>query len=133
MNHNPALLVGRILASAIFIIGGYGKLTAAAATQASFAKLGLPLPAVAYWVAVVIELAGGILLLIGLQTRAVALVLGLWCVATALAAHTDLADRMQQIQFMKNMCMTGGFLAFVAAGAGAYSLDAAMGRRRAIA
>lgn len=128
--HDPALLVGRILASAIFILGGYGKLMALAATQQYMASQGLPLPDVAAYVAIAVELGGGLLLLVGLQTRLVALVLAVWCIATGLVAHTNFAVQGQQINFLKNLCMAGGFLAFVAAGAGAFSLDRALFRRR---
>ena len=128
--NDPALLLGRVLASTIFIVGGWGKLTAASATQAYFAKIGLPLPAVAYAISVAVELGGGVLLLLGLFTRPVAVVLAVFCVATALIAHTDFADRIQFINFEKNMAMTGGYLAFAVAGAGRFSLDATMGRRR---
>ena len=128
-NYDSALLLGRLLASAIFILGGYGKLTAAVATTAYFAKIGLPLPDIAYYVAVAVELGGGLLFLVGFQTRLVAIVLAVFCVATALIAHLDFAVREQMINFMKNMCMAGGFLAFVAAGAGAFSVDGLMRTR----
>lgn len=129
MNHDPALLVGRILASVIFILGGYGKLMAAAGTKAYFAKVGVPMPEIAYWGAVAVELGGGLLLLIGLQTRLVALALAVFCVATALIAHLDFVDNGQRINFLKNLAMAGGYLAFVAAGAGRFSVDAMFGRR----
>ncbi len=136
-NHDPALLLGRALASAIFILGGYGKLMAAAGTKAYFANAGVPLPEVAYWVALAVELGGGLLILFGLQTRAVALVLAVFCVATALLGHKfwsapAAAVQAQTINFEKNLCMAGGFLAFTAAGAGRYSLDALLARRRVV-
>ena len=56
-----------------------------------------------------------------------------YCVITALIGHHNLSDRMQEINFVKNLSMAGGFLAFAAAGGGAYSLDAAMTRRRVAA
>lgn len=123
-------LVGRVLMSAIFIWSGYGKLIAAAATQASFAELGLPLPAVAWAVTVLVELVGGLALLVGFQTRVVALVLAVWCVATALIAHTNFADPNMQIHFMKNIAMTGGFIFVALFGSGAYAVDAALGRSK---
>ena len=130
-NTDPALLLGRILASVIFILGGYGKLMAAAATKAYFASTGVPLPELAYWVAVVVELGGGLLLLLGLQVRLVALVLAVFCIATGLLAHTNWADAGQRINFLKNLAMAGGFLAFYVAGAGRFSLDALLSRRAA--
>ena len=129
-NRDALLLLGRIMMAAIFLMGGYGKLMAAAATKAYFVKTGVPLPDIAYWVAVVVELAGGILLLAGLQTRLAAVALAVFCVATALLAHRDFGDRAAMINFNKNIAMTGGYLAFAAVGAGRYSLDALFSRRR---
>lgn len=120
---NGTLLLGRLLLSAIFVSAGWSKLLGAAGTQAYFAKLGLPLPEVAWGVAVVVELGGGLAILFGIFTRFVGVVMAIWCVATALAAHTNFADRMQEINFYKNMAMTGGFLYVAVMGAGAWSLD----------
>lgn len=133
MNHDPALLVGRILASAIFILSGFGKATAMAGTVAYLTRQGVPLPGLTYYAVVAIELGGGLLFLLGFQTRLVALILALFCVATGLIAHTNFADQQQLNNFMKNICMAGGFLAFVAVGPGAYSLDRALARRTPVA
>jgi putative oxidoreductase len=125
------LLLGRVLMSVIFLLAGYGKLTAMAATTGMMAKHGLPVPAAATVIAIVVELGGGLLLLFGLFTRPVGLVLGLWCIATALIAHTDFADPNMRINFLKNLAMAGGFAYVAAFGAGAISLDAPFARRRA--
>ena len=127
------MLAGRILLSAIFIMGGWAKLMAPVATQAYFAKTGLPVPEAAWGVAVFVELVVGLALLFGLFTRASGLVLAVWCIATALVAHSDFGDRAMQIQFMKNVAMTGGLLYVAAFGGGAYSLDALLTRRRRVA
>jgi putative oxidoreductase len=124
-----AALLGRVLMSAIFIWAGYGKLMGGAGTTAYFAKLGLPAPELAYAVAVAVELGGGILLLFGLFTRPVGAVLGIWCIATAIAGHSDFGDRNMQIHFMKNLAMAGGFAYVALLGAGAWSLDAMWGRK----
>jgi len=130
---NLATLVGRILLSLLFILGGWGKLMGAAATQAMFAKQGLPMVEAAWVLAVIVELGGGLAILLGLFTRPVGLILAVWCVATALIAHANLAERAQEIQFFKNMGLTGGFLYVAAFGAGAWSLDAWWsGRRSAV-
>jgi putative oxidoreductase len=130
-SENLATLVGRILISLLFILGGWGKLTGAAATQAMFIKFNLPMPEAAWLLAVVVELGGGLAILFGLLTRPVAFICAIWCVATALIAHTNFADRVQEINFFKNMGMTGGYLYIAAFGAGAWSLDAWWwGRRR---
>ena len=60
------------------------------------------------WIlAVVVELGGVLAILLGLFTRPVGLVLAVWCLATALIAHTNFADRNQEIHFLKNMAMMG--------------------------
>lgn len=117
-------VVGRIMLGAIFLWGGYGKVTAMGATIGYFTKLGLPLPAVAAVIAVAVELLGGALIILGFVFRPVAVVLALWCLATAVAAHSDFADRNMLIHFMKNVAMSGGFLQAALLGAGAYSVDA---------
>ena len=126
------LLIGRVLMSVIFILGGWGKLMAPAATHAMFAHDGVPLVALAYPVAVIVELGGGLALLFGLFTRPVGAVLGLWCIATALIAHTNFADRNMEIHFWKNIAMAGGFAYVATFGAGAISLDTMLRRRRTV-
>src|SRR5580693_4055902 len=127
---SAATALGRVLMCLLFVLDGWGKLLGAAATQALFTKLNLPMPEAAWLIAVVVELGGGLLILFGLFTRPVALILAVWCVVTALIAHTNFADRGQEINFLKNMAMAGGFLYVTAFGAGRWSLDAWRSRRR---
>jgi putative oxidoreductase len=129
MNHAPALLVGRILASLIFILSGYGKAMAMAGTVGYLGSKGVPMPNIAYFLVVAVELGGGLLFLVGFQTRIVAVILALWCIATAIIGHQDFTVAGNMINFEKNLAMAGGFLAFVAAGAGRFSIDAAMRRQ----
>jgi putative oxidoreductase len=124
---NATMLLGRVLLSLLFLIGGTAKLLGPAATQAMFVKQGLPMVEAAWILAVVVELGGGLAMLFGLLTRPVGLVLAIWCVATALIAHCNIAERAQEIQFFKNMGLTGGFLYVAAFGASAWSV---VGRRR---
>lgn len=130
---NGTLLLGRVLLSALFIWSGWGKLLAAAATQAAFAQRGLPLPPIAWIIAVAVELGGGLTILFGIFTRCAAAILAVWCVATALIAHTNFADRNMEIHFFKNIAICGGFLFVAVLGAGAWSLDAWLGQRRRVA
>jgi putative oxidoreductase len=133
-SENAAALIGRILMCLLFLVGGWGKLMGAAATQAMFAKQGLPMVEAAWVLAVVVELGGGLAILFGFFARPVGLVLAVWCIVTALIAHTNLADRAQEINFFKNMGLAGGFLYIAVFGARAWSLDAwRLGRRGAVA
>lgn len=116
-------LLGRVLMSAIFLRSGYGKLMAPAATMGIFTHYHLPLVAAAWALAVVVELLGGALVLIGWKMRLVAPVMAVWCIATALVAHLHPDDTTQMINFMKNLCMAGGFLQLAVYGAGRFSVD----------
>ena len=124
-------LLGRILIAWIFIAGGIAKLSAPAATIAAFGtRVGLPLPVVAYVIAVIVEVGLGILLLIGFQTALTGIVLAIWCVATALVAHTGWVNPDMKMHFMKNIAMAGGLLFVAVHGAGTLSVDAMLGRRK---
>ncbi|RVH38523.1 DoxX family protein [Sinorhizobium meliloti] len=128
MSDNPALqsslaLIGRLLLAAMFILSGFGKLGDPSGTIGYIASAGLPLPPVAYAVALAVEIGAGILLVLGHRARWVALILAAFTLASAIGFHTDFADQNQMIHFMKNLAITGGFLQIAAFGAGAFSLD----------
>ncbi|WP_295808519.1 DoxX family protein [uncultured Nitratireductor sp.] len=125
MSQNALVLIGRILISVIFIVSGYGKITGIGGTAGYFGNIGLPLPVVTAWVVALLELLGGIAILVGFQTRIAALLLALFCVASGVIAHFDFADQMQSIMFMKNLSMAGGLLVLAAFGPGALSLERA--------
>jgi putative oxidoreductase len=114
-------LAGRLLMAALFLIAGVGKLSAYAGTQAYMQSAGVPgalLPLV-----ILVEIGGGALIVLGWQTRLAALVLAGFSVVTGVIFHAGSADQMQQIMFLKNLGMAGGFLFLVANGAGRLSLD----------
>jgi putative oxidoreductase len=121
-------LLGRILIGAPFVMSGLGKLGAYAATVGYIAAMGLPVPPLAFAVAVLTELGGGLLLLSGYRARAVSLAMAVFCVVTALFFHHNLADQNQMIHFLKNVMMAGGLLQITYFGAGAFSLDARVRR-----
>jgi putative oxidoreductase len=116
-------VIGRLLIALIFLISGFGKIAAPEMTQGYIASAGLPLPLVGYLIAIAAEVGGGILLVVGFQTRIVALVMAAFTVATALCFHHDFGDQNQMIHFLKNIAMTGGLLQIVAFGAGGFSID----------
>lgn len=126
MPANFVLLVARILLALIFVMSGFGKLTNIAGTAGYFASYSLPAPTAVAVIVGLIELLGGLAILVGFKTRIAAWVLAIFSVASALVAHTDFADQMQMINFLKNLAMAGGFLALAVAGAGSISVD---GRR----
>jgi len=116
--------VGRVFLATIFLLSGFGKLTAAGPTITYIASSGLPFPEVAYLAAVIVEIGGGLLLIAGYQTRLVAFLLAGFSIVAALLFHADFGDQNQQIHFLKNIAIAGGLMQVVVFGAGALSLDA---------
>ena len=126
---NPLALVGRILLALLFIPAGVGKLTGFAGTVAYTASAGVPLPQVAVALALLVEIVGGLALLLGWQTRWAALALALFTLVASFFFHKFWAlpaeqAGMQQLLFYKNIAVAGGLFAFAAFGAGALSVDA---------
>lgn len=128
---NAGLLVARILLSAMFILAGIGKLGDVQGFASYVASGGLP--GFLAWPVIVLEILGGLALLVGFQTRLAALGLGLFSVATGVLYHFVPADQMQMTIFMKNLALGGGYLALALVGAGQWSADAALGRKSATA
>ena len=122
---------GRLLIGVPFAMSGLSKLAAYGATTAMIGAVGLPVPPLAYAVAVAVELGGGLLLIAGFQTRIVAIALALFSLATALSFHSNFADQNQMIHFLKNVMMAGGLLQVVAFGAGSFSIDSRVTKARA--
>ncbi len=122
---------GRLLIGVPFAMSGLSKLAAYGATTAMIGAVGLPVPPLAFAVAVAVELGGGLLLIAGFQTRIVAIALAVFSFATALSFHSNFADQNQMIHFLKNVMMAGGLLQVVAFGAGYFSIDSRVTKVRA--
>ncbi|WP_332741066.1 DoxX family protein [Hydrogenophaga sp.] len=130
---NPLALIGRILLALMFVPAGFGKIAGFTGTVGYATAMGLPLPTVGVAIALVIELFGGLALLIGFRTRYAALALAVFTLVASFFFHAYWSlpaeqQMMQQLMFFKNIAITGGLLAFAAFGASAFSVDA---RRKA--
>ena len=101
-------LPARILMSLLFFVSCFEKLTQTAYMQSYMHGFGVP--PVLIWPAAAMELASGILLVLGLFLQPLGLVLAVWCLLTAAIFHTHWSDPVQQLMFLKNMTMAGGFL-----------------------
>lgn len=115
-------LTGRALMSAIFIMAGISKIGAYAGTQGYMESAGVPgalLPLV-----ILLEIGGGLAVLLGWKVRIAAFLLAGFSVLSALVFHANFADQTQSILFMKNVAMAGGLLFLVSGGVPAWSIDA---------
>ncbi len=122
--------VARVLLASLFLISGFGKLAAPAATKAYIVYAGLPLPDLAYLTAVFVEVGLGLALLLGYRTRLVAALMAAFTLVTAFAFHAHFGDQNQMTHFLKNVAITGGLLEVAVYGAGTFALDALRLRRK---
>ena len=111
-------LIARVLMAYIFLVAGWGKISAYSATVGYMESMGVPgalLP-----LTILVEFGGGLALLFGFQARFAAFGLGLFSVITAFIFHDGTQD---SINFMKNFAMAGGLFFLMLHGAGKMSLD----------
>ena len=112
----------------IFVHEGAVLATNVDAASAGMLKLGVPafllIPTIA------LQLAAGLAIAIGWQTRLGAAALGLFCVATAILFHTNFAIRNELLHFEKDLAIAGGMFVLMVRGAGAWSVDELLSVRR---
>ncbi len=126
-------LIGRLLIVALFLPAGLSKMAGFEGTLGYFASLGIPAPAFALVATIVIEVVGGIALLVGFQTRVVATIMAIFTLVAAVTGHAFWAAPadaafISQLLFFKNIAVMGGLLVLASAGAGSFSVD---GRKEA--
>lgn len=121
------MLIARILLSNVFLFSGVKKVFAFSATQAYMTKYGMKMAVLFLVLAILFEIGGGLMLLLGYLPRLGALALLLFLLPTTVVFHRDFADPVQIVQFSKNAAIMGGLWAVLAAGGGEFALR---GRKR---
>jgi putative oxidoreductase len=126
-----ALLVGRLLMASLFLPSGFRKAMGFAGFSASLK--GLPYPELWAFAAVAAELGGGLALVIGFLPRWTAAVLIAFTAVATWRAHrywtfSGPARAPQEIQFFKNLAISGGLLFYFVSGPGNWSWRRGMGQ-----
>ena len=129
-------LLGRILLSSVFILSGIAKITSFSMEEGYALSKHLPLPAVALTIALIIEIAGGLSILLGWFARFASWILFLYLIPLTCLFHNfwalQGADRYDNtIHFEKNLAIMGGLLILAAFGPGAYSIDSSRAAKAA--
>ena len=114
-------LFGRILISTLFFLNGIFKINNYDDSIGWMESFGIP--GILIIPAIILEIAGPVLIVVGYQTRIAAALLSIFCLATAIIFHNDFADQIQFTSFLKNIALAGGFLFLVVNGAKNLSLD----------
>jgi putative oxidoreductase len=149
MNKDLALLILRLAGLGLAVGHGWGKVLSLSTGRGArliegVGELGFPLPAVFAWAAALAEFAGGLLVTLGLATRVAASFAAFTMAVAAFGRHhafEQLLLRLGLLQVSAETLKAWGnpelalayllpFLALAVAGAGRYSLDALIGRRR---
>ena len=120
-----ALLVSRIILGVILVAHGYQKFAewTLAGTAQAFAGMGIPLPGVSAAVAAIIELVGGILLILGAFTPIVGVLVFLQMLVAAVLVHIGNGIFVADGGWELVGAIGAGALALAAAGAGRWSVD----------
>lgn len=113
--------LARCMLALIFIIAGLSKMLDLAGTSAYMSATGVS--SALLWPSILLEIIGGILLVLGYKTTLVASVLAIFSIVTAVFFHSDFANQIQMILFLKNISIAGGLLLLATARTTSYSLD----------
>ena len=114
-------LLGRILISVIFLLNGFFKISNYDDTVGWIESFGMP--GILIIPAIILEVIGPILIIVGYKAKIAAGFLSLFCILTAIIFHNDFSDQMQFTSFLKNIALAGGFLFIVANGAKDFSIE----------
>jgi uncharacterized membrane protein YphA (DoxX/SURF4 family) len=126
-------LVARICLSAVFLYSGFTKLLDLPAGYAEVAGLGLPFPWIALAATLVVQIGGGLMVLVGWRARFGAFLLAGFTIVATLWAHgfwsVSGAERVRQLTTSReHRAIVGGFVLIMAYGPGPFSFDARRGR-----
>jgi putative oxidoreductase len=121
-------LLGRVFLSAIFIVSSLMHIANFKGTEAFMASQGMPTVGFFLVMAIILELIGGLMVLLGFNTKLGAAMLIVFLLPATFIFHRfwgleDPQRQMQMINFMKNMSILGGLLVIFALGPGPKSLD----------
>jgi putative oxidoreductase len=122
---NAIPLLGRVLLGLLFGMSVMGKFgPGCQSTQQYMASMGMG--ATAFWlvIGIILELFGALSVILGVYSRLGAASLILFMVPVTFIFHTNFADQMETIQFMKNLSVTGGLILLAWYGGGGWTLDA---------
>ena len=96
-------LVGRILMAAIFLLSGMNKFAHPAMMAGYMTSMGVPAAVPLLYLSAIIELAGGLMILVGFHARAAALLLSLWLIPVTIMMHAVPGGQLNQVEVMKNL------------------------------
>lgn len=107
---NTIPLIARILLSVLFLWSGINKMIHPVDTQAYMTAHGMPLTGLFLVLAIVLEVGGGLSLLLGIKAKLGAIALLVFTFVATIIFHTNWTEQVQQVMFLKNLAIMGGLL-----------------------
>lgn len=109
-------IIGRVLIGGIFTYMGLFKVLNWEATAGWMAMKGLPFIPLLLTGAIILELLGGLLLILGYRTKLVSIVIALFLIPTNIIFHNfwalpPMQAASEQLSFLQNIAIIGGLLA----------------------
>ena len=112
------MLAARILIAALFIYTGYGKLSDVSGVASFYGMANWKIA-----LAGLIEMGGGLLVLLGGCVHLGAMILGLWLIVVTVMIHLPLTDDVNNtIHLLKNLSILGGLIFVMLSGGGSYQV-----------
>ena len=126
--HDALNLFGRLFIAVMFLPAGFSKVTGFEGAVGYFTSLGIIAPVLVLILTIILEIAGGLALIVGYKTRMTAMLLAVFTLAASVTGHAFWAATpetafMEQLLFFKNIAIAGGLLILASVGAGEFSVD----------
>jgi putative oxidoreductase len=129
-----APLVLRVVTGVVMAAHGYSKIASGPSNFGeTLSGLGVPAPGLMAWVVTLVELVGGILLILGLLTRIAGLLIAINLAVATLLVKTNvglIAGEGQGAGAELDLALLAGALALALMGPGPLSIDRALGLER---
>ncbi len=113
--------IGRTFISLVFLISGYNKFINYDNTVSWMEGYGIS--GILLWPTIILEIILPIMIIIGFKAQISAILLAIFCMATALIFHFDLSNQMQVVALLKNFGLAGGFIFIAINGTGSWAID----------
>tara|TARA_B000000557_G_C20602216_1_gene370172 strand:+ start:115 stop:501 length:387 start_codon:yes stop_codon:yes gene_type:complete len=113
--------IGRTFISLVFLISGYNKFIDYDNTVSWMEGYGIP--GLLLWPTIILEIILPIMIIIGFKAQISAILLAIFCIATALIFHFDFSNQMQVVALLKNFGLAGGFIFIAINGTGSWAVD----------
>src|SRR5438093_11717754 len=112
-------ILGRICIALIYLLSGFGKIMQPGQTQGYMTSKGMPMVPLLFVLAIIVELAGGLSILLGIKARWGAVMLLVYTLIAGLIFHNFWASPAAEMQnqmahFLKNIAIIGGLVFVIA-------------------